>query len=144
MPAPHGDFAVCLLALDAQATVIDGDGTRTISVADVERGPLVTSVSFTIPERFFYTKAMRRKQNSASIVTVASDGTRIALGGVAPRPIRALAAEAALAGTIDREHVEAAAAASVQDADPSDDAYASAWYRRRVLPVHVRRALLGE
>ena len=26
----------------------------------------------------------------------------------------------------------------------ADDAYASAWYRRRVLPVHVRRALLGE
>ena len=34
--------------------------------------------------------------------------------------------------------------AAVQDADPFDDAYASAWYRRRVLPVHVRRALLGE
>ena len=25
--------------------------------------------------------------------------------------------------------------------NPFDDAYASAWYRRRVLPVHVRRAL---
>ena len=25
-----------------------------------------------------------------------------------------------------------------------DDAFASAWYRRRVLPVHVRRALTGE
>jgi carbon-monoxide dehydrogenase medium subunit len=87
---------------------------------------------------------MRRKQNSASIVTVASDGTRIALGGVAPRPLRARAAEAALAGIVDREHVEAAAAAAVQDADPADDAYASAWYRRRVLPVHVRRALLEE
>ena len=24
------------------------------------------------------------------------------------------------------------------------DAYASAWYRARVLPVHVRRALIGE
>ena len=144
VPAPHGDFAVCLLALDAQATIVDGDGSRTIGVADLERGPLVTSVSFSIPEQWFYTKAMRRKQNSASIVTVASDGVRIALGGVSPRPIRALAAEAALAGTIDREHVEAAAAAAVQDADPFDDAYASAWYRRRVLPVHVRRALLGE
>jgi aerobic carbon-monoxide dehydrogenase medium subunit len=34
--------------------------------------------------------------------------------------------------------------AAVQDASPFDDAYASAWYRRRVLPVHVRRALLRE
>ena len=34
--------------------------------------------------------------------------------------------------------------AALQDAEPFDDAYASAWYRGRVLPVHVRRALLGE
>jgi CO/xanthine dehydrogenase FAD-binding subunit len=129
VPQPHGDLAVCLLALGAEVHKTEG---------------LVTSVSFTVPERWFYTKAMRRRQNSASIVTVASDGTRIALGGVAPKAIRAHAAEAALAGTLDREHIEAAAAASVEDANPSDDAYASAWYRRRVLPVHVRRALLGE
>jgi carbon-monoxide dehydrogenase medium subunit len=121
-PQPHGDLAVCLLALDAQ---ID------------KQGDLVTSVSFTVPERWFYTKAMRRKQNSASIVTVASDGTRIALGGVAREPVRATAAEARLAeGDLD-----GAAEAALEAADPFDDAYASAWYRRRVLPVHVRRAL---
>jgi CO/xanthine dehydrogenase FAD-binding subunit len=142
VPQPHGDLAVCLLALDARVTIVDAGGTREVSVDEAEG--LVTQVRFKTPAQWFYTKAMRRKQNSASIVTVASDGTRIALGGVAPRPIRALAAEAALAGTIDREHVEAAAAAAVEDADPFDDAYASAWYRRRVLPVHVRRALLGE
>jgi carbon-monoxide dehydrogenase medium subunit len=80
---------------------------------------------------------MRRKQNSASIVTVASDGVRIALGGVAPEPVRAYAAEEALAAG----DIEAAAQLSVEAADPFDDAFASAWYRRRVLPVHVRRAL---
>jgi carbon-monoxide dehydrogenase medium subunit len=122
VPQPHGDLAVCLLALDA-----------TIE----ETGSLVTSISFKVPERWFYTKAMRRKQNSASIVTVASDGAKIALGGVARDPIRATKAEAALAAG----DVEAAAHAAVDDADPFDDAYASAWYRRRVLPVHVRRAL---
>lgn len=121
-PQPHGDLAVCLLALDAQVDKTEG---------------LVTSVSFTVPERWFYTKAMRRKQNSASIVTVASDGVRLALGGVAREPVRALAAEARLAeGDID-----GAAEAALEVADPFDDAYASAWYRRRVLPVHVRRAL---
>jgi carbon-monoxide dehydrogenase medium subunit len=122
VPQPHGDLAVCLLALDA----------------DIERnGELVTSVSFKVPERWFYTKAMRRRQNSASIVTVASDGTRLALGGVAREPVRATAAEAKLAeGDID-----GAAEAAVAAADPFDDAFASAWYRRRVLPVHVRRAL---
>ena len=122
VPQPHGDLAVCLLALDATVE---------------HEGDLVTGVSFKAPERWFYTKAMRRKQNSASIVTVASDGVRIALGGVAPEPVRAHAAEEALASG----DIEAAAQLSVEAADPFDDAFASAWYRRRVLPVHVRRTL---
>src|SRR4051794_40079997 len=99
VPQPHGDLAVCLLALDAQVE---------------KQGPLVTSISITVPERWFYTKAMRRKQNSASIVTVASDGTRIALGGVAPTPVRARAAEAALA----QGDLDAAAEAALEAADP--------------------------
>ena len=122
VPQPHGDLAVCLLALDASVE---------------HEGELLTGVSFKAPERWFYTKAMRRKQNSASIVTVASDGVRIALGGVAPEPVRAYAAEEALAAG----DIEAAAQLSVEAADPFDDAFASAWYRRRVLPVHVRRTL---
>jgi hypothetical protein len=61
-----------------------------------------------------------------------------------PKTFRA-AAEAALAGgRLDHDRAEAAGRAALQDAEPFDDAYASAWYRGRVLPVHVRRALLGE
>ena len=117
----------------------------------------MTAVRFARPRRgeFFYTKAMRRRLNSASIVTVAAvvrvaggtvERARIALGGAGRAPIRAAAAEAALTGEpLDREHVEAAAlAAALDDAEPFSDAYASAWYRARVLPVHVRRALIGE
>jgi CO/xanthine dehydrogenase FAD-binding subunit len=132
---PHGDLAVCLLALDARVSIVDADGARDVGVLEAQG--LVTAVSVDIPERWYYTKAMRRRQNSASIVTVASDGVRIALGGVAPRPVRATAAEAALA----QGDIAKAAELSLEAADPFDDAYASAWYRRRVLPVHVRRAL---
>jgi CO/xanthine dehydrogenase FAD-binding subunit len=39
--------------------------------------------------------------------------------------------------------VENAGVAARADIAPADDAYASAWYRTRVLPVHLRRALLG-
>src|SRR5262249_12005041 len=106
----------------------------------LEAEGLVTSVTFTRPAQWFYRKAMRRRQNSASIVTVASDGVRIALGGVARTPVRAHAAEEALA----QGDIAKAAELSVEAADPFDDAFASAWYRRRVLPVHVRRALQGE
>jgi CO/xanthine dehydrogenase FAD-binding subunit len=138
---PYGDLAVCLLALDAGTEEEDG---------------IVTRVSFRVPAAgdWFYTKAMRRRMNSASIVTVAAviarrdgivESARIALGGAGPRPVRARAAEAALAGgPLSRERVEAAGAAALDDAEPFTDAYASAWYRARVLPVHFRRALLGE
>jgi CO/xanthine dehydrogenase FAD-binding subunit len=136
VPQPYGDLAVCLLALDATAELADG---RSVEVAQAEG--LVTAVRFAIPKEWRFLKAMRRRLNSASIVTVAAvlDTPRIALGGVARTPVRARHAEAALA-----DGVEAAAQAALHDIDPFDDAYASAWYRRRVVPVHVRRALLGE
>ena len=54
----------------------------------------------------------------------------------ASRCARYAAEEALASGDID-----AAAQLAVEAADPFDDAFASAWYRRRVLPVHVRRAL---
>jgi CO/xanthine dehydrogenase FAD-binding subunit len=158
---PYGDLAVCLLALDAEAHVTGPAGERARPVAEVlaagvPAGDLVTRVAFAVPDPggWRYLKAMRRRLNSASIVTVAAvlelrDGlvehARIALGGAGARPVRARAAEAALAGgPLDRERVTAAAEAARADAEPFSDAYASAWYRARVLPVHVRRALLGE
>ena len=161
VPQPYGDLAVALLALDAQVELAGPDGAATAAVADVlgsgpGDGQVVTAVTFAVPAdgTFFYTKAMRRRLNSASIVTVAAvvavaDGTvasaRIALGGAGAAPVRARAAEAALTGQpFDRAHVEAAAQAARDDAEPFSDAYASAWYRARVLPVHVRRALIGE
>ena len=109
------------------------------------RRGLVTSVSFKVARAVVLhegdaPQAELARRSSPSPPT--ASGSRSA---ASPRePVRAHAAEAALAGTLDREHVEAAAAAAVEAADPFDDAYASAWYRRRVLPVHVRRALLGE
>lgn len=146
---PHGDLAVALLALDATVDVVSADATRTLTVGEpVGEHEIITEVHFGLPEQgtWRYRKAMRRKHNSASIVTVATvlDGehTRIALGGVAPRPIRAHAAEDVLRR--DPDAVAEAADAAREGTEPFDDAYASAWYRTRVLPVHVRRALLGE
>ena len=84
---------------------------------------------------------MRRKQNSASIVTVASDGARIALGGVAREPVRAPRGR----GHARRRATSTRAAEAAPSRPPtrSTTPYASAWYRRRVLPVHVRRALIA-
>lgn len=158
---PYGDLAVALLALDAEVELANRGGTRKAPVAEILRngiaaGEIVTAVSFDIPVAgsWFYTKAMRRKLNSAAIVTVAAilalvDGSvasvRIALGGVAPRPVRAPSVEAALIGRpLDVQSVTAAAETAANDIQPFSDAYASAWYRARVLPVHIRRTLLGD
>jgi CO/xanthine dehydrogenase FAD-binding subunit len=150
-----------LLALDATVEIAASSGMRTTGIAEVlERGvaagEIVTAVEFAIPAdgAWFFTKAMRRKLNSAAIVTVAAvidtgvgvvTSARVALGGAGPRPVRASSVEGALLGKpLDMESVVAAAALAVNDADPFSDAYASAWYRARVLPVHIRRAILGE
>jgi CO/xanthine dehydrogenase FAD-binding subunit len=123
--------------------------------AGVAPGELVTAVRLTIPAAgtWFYHKAMRRKLNSAAIVAVAAvvetaggvvTSARIALGGVAPRPVRAVSAERVLMGRpLDSDVLAEAGRAARADIAPFDDSYASAWYRTRVLPVHLRRAFLG-
>jgi CO/xanthine dehydrogenase FAD-binding subunit len=158
---PYGDLAVGLLALGAEVDLDGADGPRTIPVEDVavalaEGRRIVTAVRFSVPEaaQWHFTKAMRRRQNSAAIVTIAAvveqrDGivtdVRVALGGLGAGAVRAGAAEQLLrGGPLDRDRVEAAARAAAEDVAPVTDAYASGWYRKRVLPVHIRRALLGE
>ena len=77
--------------------------------------------------------------------TAPSAAARIALGGAGAAPVRAPSAEAALiGGPLDAERAEAAGRAALDDTEPFTDAYASAWYRSRVLPVHLRRALIGQ
>jgi carbon-monoxide dehydrogenase medium subunit len=57
-------------------------------------------------------------------------------------PKRARSVEAALIGRApDAGTVGAAAARVMDDVDPADDEHASAWYRARVAPVAVARAV---
>jgi CO/xanthine dehydrogenase FAD-binding subunit len=160
VPQPYGDLAVCLLALDATVEIAGPDGDREVPVdvvlaGAVAPGEVVTAVRLTVPApgTWFFHKAMRRKLNSAAIVAVAAvvettggvvTSARIALGGVAPRPVRAGSAEAVLIGRpLETDVLDEAGRAARADIAPFDDAYASAWYRTRVLPVHLRRAFLG-
>ena len=160
--APYGDLAVCLIALGATATIAGAGGERTavpveaLLADSLQPAEIISKLIFSLPApgTFRYHKASRRALNSASIVTVAAvvpvaagliKGCRVALGGVAPRPVRAASVEALLEGKpLTLATVEAAAAAAKADIHPASDAYASAWYRARVTPVHIRRAILGE
>jgi CO/xanthine dehydrogenase FAD-binding subunit len=157
---PYGDLGACLIALDAQVTIKGAGGARTEPVAQTVAAPLAageiaTAITFSLPapDSFRFAKAGRKALNAAAIVTVAAiveapggivGKVRIGLGGVGPHALRAISVERALIGRpFDDEHVRAAAAEAANGIDPSDDAYASAWYRARVTPVHIRRALLG-
>jgi carbon-monoxide dehydrogenase medium subunit len=68
-------------------------------------------------------------------VCVAVAGDRVAIGGVAPHPVRSAAAEARM------DDPAAAGAAAAAEVDPPTDAIASSWYRKRMTEVFVRRAL---
>ncbi|MBZ9742972.1 MULTISPECIES: FAD binding domain-containing protein [unclassified Mesorhizobium] len=156
-PAPYGDFAVALLALDA--AVGTDDGERPIETFLAGRGDsraIVTSVSLTLPraDSFRFLKVSRVKPKGVSVLSIAvvleqaGDGTvssaRIALGCMADRPVRAKAAEKALIGrTLDPDGIAPALAAAGEGTAPITDPIASAWYRAEVLPVHLGRLLLG-
>ena len=130
VPQPHGDFAVCLLALDAEVT----SSTR-------RRGDASTSTG---------ARHQRALHDPGALVLHEGDAAQAELGLDRHRRQRRRADRArrrrAAAGARARRRGGARRAATsrprpqprVEAADPFDDAYASAWYRRRVLPVHVR------
>src|SRR6185295_6917389 len=162
-PNPYGDFAVALLALDAVVSMQGGLGSRDVPIEEFlqsrerQAGTLVLSISCQKPasaEAFRYRKIARIKPKGGSVITLAAHlpmssgriiGARIALGSMAPTPIRARAAERALEGhSLDASTIGAAAAAAVEGTSPGDNALASAWYRREIVGVHLRRLLSGQ
>ncbi|MEO0829616.1 MAG: FAD binding domain-containing protein [Pseudomonadota bacterium] len=158
-PHPYGDFCTALLALDAQVVWADGREEALeafLAKRDSVQG-IVAAVSVPAirPESFRYRKVSRTKPKGISVLSIAfasegyggrTDGARLAFGAMGPTPRRAKAAEAALRGVnlSDRAAVEQVCQAALQDLDPPDDAIASAWYRRKVAPIHLRRLLMGE
>ncbi|MBL8577316.1 MAG: FAD binding domain-containing protein [Mesorhizobium sp.] len=151
--SPYGDFTVALLALDATVHTTEGHLGAEEFLAGRD-GRVVSAVSFDVPsaEQFRFVKISRIKPKGVSVLSIAAlvenaggkiNGARIALGCMADRPIRAKAAEKALAGaTLTEEGVAPAVAAIGEGTRPLTDAIASAWYRGEVLPVHFRRLLL--
>ncbi len=69
---------------------------------------------------------------------------RLRRAGADPDPGPCGRARARGAKPRSRRASRPALAVAADDCAPVDDAIASAWYRREVLPVHLRRLLLGE
>src|SRR4051794_9125416 len=162
-PAPFGDFSVALLALDATVALQGGYGAREMPIEEFlaararQTSGLVLSVSFQRPsssEAFRYRKIARIRPKGGAVITLAAHlpssggrvlSARIALGAMAATAVRAKGAERALEGRpLDAANIAAAAAAATEGTSPIDDSLASAWYRREVAGVHLRRLLAGE
>jgi xanthine dehydrogenase small subunit len=158
--APYGDLAPVLLALDARVRLVGNSGERTLALADWltdegdHRAEVLAEVVVPPPRgRTDQRRHARRAANSPAVASAAvrlviEDGAvveaRVALGAVAPRALRAAAAEERLTGArADAAAIAEAAEAAAVAAEPVDDPVASAWYRRRMTAVCVRHALEG-
>ena len=163
--SPSADLIPPLMALDARARIA-GDGTeRTVAVEEMllgpgktilETGEIVTELEIpTMPDYAgcSYYKLSPRMSLDLAVVGVAvmvrTDpgmsrciDARIVLGAVAPTAIRAKKAESILIGARLSEHtIEGAAKAAAEGSKPLDDVRASAWYRKRMVEVVVRRSI---
>lgn len=155
--APFGDLGVALLALDASIEMADGQSVP-IETFYAQRDRLRGLVAAVIVPRpghgaLRFRKVTRTRPKGAAVLSIAAhlpgggrvSGARIAFGAMGPVPLRAKQAEAALEGaSLDRQGIARALECCTVGLAPQDDPIASAWYRREVAPVHLRRLLLGE
>jgi carbon-monoxide dehydrogenase medium subunit len=164
--SPIGDTIPPLLVLEAQAAVASSKAARMIPLEEFFTGPgtnvlkpeeVILKVQFPMPARGSggYVKLGLRKGTSCSVASAAVwivaenarvEDIRIAMGGVAPTPIRAYKSESAFKGqSLDRKGISALSAKVKQEISPITDVRASAEYRRQVsaslLAKAVRQAL---
>jgi aerobic carbon-monoxide dehydrogenase medium subunit len=142
---PRGDLQAALIALDARVKTAGEDGERTEPIEDFLAAPnerLLLEVEFEEPQRSGYAAAHRPHAHAYTILAVCaaetSAGVRVGLSGAGPTGLRARSVEDALVGGASPEE---ASQKALDNANMQDDALASAWYRQRLLPILVHRAL---
>ena len=161
---PSADLPPILIALDARARIVGSSGERTIALEDFFLGPGKTVLekgeilaAIIIPDQpttgSNYIKFGLRRAGALAVAGVASsvtvsDGTcrdvRVVLGAVAPTPIRAKRAEAALEGQVLTDALaEKVGQIAAEEAKPISDVRSSADYRRAMVGAMTKRALLN-
>jgi carbon-monoxide dehydrogenase medium subunit len=161
--APSADTAPPLLVLGANAKIVGKEGEKIVPIEDFFVGPgqtvlgqdhLLAEIRVpNIPARSggAYLKQKRRRGADLAVVGVAAwvvvrgkvlEDVKVALGAVAPTPIRAKEAEEILRGRkLDQELLEKSGQAAASEASPIDDIRSSADYRRELLAVLTKRAI---
>ncbi len=143
--SPRGDLQAALLALGARVRSAGAGGERTESVDDflaIEGDRLVLEIEVDEPKRAAAVALGRPHAHNYTVMAVAvaetADGTRVAVAGAGPQAVRLTSVEQALG---EGASPADAAGKATGDCSPADDALASAWYRSKMLPVLVERAL---
>lgn len=161
--SPAADTAPCLLALGAKVKIAGPAGEKTVALDDFFAGPGRTVlahdemlVEIEVPAmppqaKAVYLKHAIRGAADLSIVGVAvmaslEDGccrnVKIALGAVAPTPMRARSAEGVLEEKILSDAlIENTARAASEECRPITDVRASADYRREMVKVLTQWAI---
>jgi aerobic carbon-monoxide dehydrogenase medium subunit len=145
---PAADLPMALVALGGSVELHGPAGTRTVAADDFFTGYFETSlepdelltavrVPATPGQPWGYQKFVRRA-NDWAIVGVAATGGRIALANMGPVPLRASAAEQALAGGASAAE---AAGLAAEGTSPGEDIHADRAYRQHLARVLTRRAL---
>lgn len=163
--SPCADTSPAVLALDGVMILNGPGGTRVVPAAEFFVGPgrtalasgeFLQAIRFSAPPRGgtgCYHKLGRNKLGDLALVGVAVTGSpdataesgyryRIALGSVAPVPLRVPAAEEILAGRpVEEKSLMAAAAKAMEAASPISDMRAGASYQTMMVRTLTTRAL---
>jgi carbon-monoxide dehydrogenase medium subunit len=161
---PAADWPAAVLALDAQITLVNNSGSRTVGATDfflellttaMESNEILTEIRVPAnPARTgsAYLKVAQPASGFAltgvaAQVTLGSDNTvqqvAVAVTGVDNTAFRASATENALRGQAATEAaIEQAANLATEGVEGTDDIHASAEYRLHLTRVYTKRALL--
>lgn len=163
--SPSADSAPPLLVYSAQVKLVSSRGERTIPLEDFFLGPgknarspdeVMTEIQLPAPDgqvKSSFRKLSRRKGTDLAMVNIAamlmldsSDGwcadIKIALGAVAPVPMRAKKAERTLVGKkLDLSVIREAALTAQKEAAPISDVRASAEYRLDMVRVLTEKVI---
>ena len=160
---PSADLPPILIALGATVVLVGKEGSRTMELEEFITGPGRTMIApdeileaVVIPDQSTtgsaYFKFGLRASGALAVVGVAAAVTmqggiaeeiRIVLGAVAPVPMRSKKAEAKLRGKkVTEKLISEAAQSAASECKPISDIRASEEYRREMVRVFTRRALL--
>jgi carbon-monoxide dehydrogenase medium subunit len=158
---PAAELPAVVVALDATLVAQGPSGERQINSADfftgafattLEDEEILTSIEFPVRKGVWSFQEVARRSGDFALAMVALGAelhgdtctrSTVVLQGVASKPVRAVAAEEVLNGSVIDDKVAAQAAdAAIADLRPPADIHGSSDYRKRVAAALVRRAAL--